>query len=292
MMKLVLSRKGFDLKSGGVPSPILSDGRLHSLPIPGTAEAARITYDDLRVEGYTLGQVARDITRDDSFGARQVHLDPDLRSELLDRDPGWRPMFGQDGAAQRHLEMQGVGEGDLFLFFGWFRKTELRNGRFAYVRGAPNLHVLFGWLQIGEVLKVNADASNVPSWGRRHPHASVGIHRHNTLYIARQTLALGDRSTRVPGAGAFEVFRPELCLTAPEQKRRSHWRLPAWFHPTSGRPPLTYHKMEWRWRLEAGHVILSTVGRGQEFVLDADYYPEAIDWARSTIEGGCATHLT
>ena len=33
-MKVVFSRKGFDSQYGGMPSPILSDGTLLSLPIP------------------------------------------------------------------------------------------------------------------------------------------------------------------------------------------------------------------------------------------------------------------
>jgi len=34
MKRLILSRKGFDAKAGGVASPILRDGRIYSLPIP------------------------------------------------------------------------------------------------------------------------------------------------------------------------------------------------------------------------------------------------------------------
>jgi len=33
-MKIILSRKGFDSKNGGIASPILPDGALLSLPIP------------------------------------------------------------------------------------------------------------------------------------------------------------------------------------------------------------------------------------------------------------------
>jgi hypothetical protein len=33
-MKLILSRKGFDSSTGGIPSPIFPDGRMVSLPIP------------------------------------------------------------------------------------------------------------------------------------------------------------------------------------------------------------------------------------------------------------------
>lgn len=33
-MKVILSRKGMDSEAGGIPSPILPDGTLLSLPIP------------------------------------------------------------------------------------------------------------------------------------------------------------------------------------------------------------------------------------------------------------------
>lgn len=34
IMKIILSRKGFDSENGGYPSPILPDGSLLSIPIP------------------------------------------------------------------------------------------------------------------------------------------------------------------------------------------------------------------------------------------------------------------
>ena len=54
----------------------------------------------------------------------RVHLDPDIDRSADNRLPGWRPALGQTGAAQTHLEGQGVGPGDVFLFFGWFREVE------------------------------------------------------------------------------------------------------------------------------------------------------------------------
>ena len=45
------------------------------------------------------------------------------------------PLFGQVGAAQGHLIKQKVSEGDIFLFFGWFRPVETELGDFKYSRG-------------------------------------------------------------------------------------------------------------------------------------------------------------
>lgn len=44
-MKVVLSRKGMDSRAGGIPSPILPDGTLLSLPIPN--EKSGVPYGDL-----------------------------------------------------------------------------------------------------------------------------------------------------------------------------------------------------------------------------------------------------
>ena len=58
----------------------------------------------------------------------------------------------------------------------------------------------------------------------------------------------------------------------------SNWRLQRWFYPDGNKPPLTYHPDRKRWRRDAHHAYLQSVGRGQEFVLDLAHYPEAIEW--------------
>ena len=45
--------------------------------------------------------------------------------------------------------------------------------------------------------------------------------------------------------------------------------------------PLSYHGRPNRWQLMDDSVQLQTVGRGQEFVLDTDHYPEALTWLRT-----------
>jgi hypothetical protein len=51
---------------------------------------------------------------------------------------------------------------------------------------------------------------------------------------------------------------------------------------------LTYHGEPSRWTPTGQRVRLDAVARGQEFVLDAAHYPEAVDWARSMIATGSA----
>ncbi len=70
-------------------------------------------------------------------------------------------------------------------------------------------------------------------------------------------------------------------LTAPEATTASLWQLPDWFYPRDGEIPLTYHSDPARWRRASGGMRLRAVTRGQEFILDTEQFPEAIDWVGS-----------
>ena len=61
--KLSLSRKGFDSKYGGCPSPIFPDGTMYSLPIPGDDYEEPICYRNLRHGDINIGEVVRDLTK-------------------------------------------------------------------------------------------------------------------------------------------------------------------------------------------------------------------------------------
>ena len=78
-------------------------------------------------------------------------------------------------------------------------------------------------------------------------------------------------------------YDDRLRLTAPGASR-SVWRLPDWFYPSGGRPPLGSHARNLeRWSRTEDGTLLRSVPRGQEFVLDGDFYPEAEPWARGLI---------
>lgn len=278
-MKIILSRKAFDSGAGRVANPILDDGTMLPLPIPD--KTSPIRYEDINLAGHNLGHVASDLTGGRTRADHFAHLDPDLDEPALKREPGWRPLLGQAGAAQSVLGREQVGPGDLFLFFGWFRRASNAGGRYRYVPREPNLHVLWGWLQVGDVVPV--ESGPLPGWMSYHPHLASGrplVADH--LYVARRNLVLDGIELDLPGAGRFPKFKSQLQLTAPGFGR-SNWRLPAWFAPSSDRPPLGYHARSDRWQVHDDHVLLKTVGRGQEFVLDADAYPEAQEWATRLI---------
>ena len=107
-MKLIFSRKGFDSAAGKAPSPII-EGEPISLPIPTT----RRSETSYRCAG--LGKIVEHMTRGRIGGDDLCHEDPMFSKG--------RWAFGQTGAAQSHLERNGVGVGDVFFFSACSRHT-------------------------------------------------------------------------------------------------------------------------------------------------------------------------
>ncbi|MEZ4865105.1 MAG: hypothetical protein R3C14_27565 [Caldilineaceae bacterium] len=287
-MKVILSRKGFDASAGGVASPIFPDGRIVSLPIPDPNGTVR--YDELTWESVALGPLVESLTRGRISRGATAHLDPDIYTTLYPHRPDWRPLFGQDGAAQSHLVNQGVAEGDLFLFFGWFRQVEANGDGYRFVRNAPDQHLLYGWLQVGEVWSGGEWWQTAPSWARYHPHCRAGYTVRNTLYCAAPQLTLPGAHLLLGGAGVFTHYHGQRVLTAPGRKR-AEWRLPRWFYPHNGRPPLSYHSDRTRWTLADDFVHLRSAHRGQEFVLDTTAYPEALPWLSDLLQHSTQSRL-
>ena len=275
-MKIILSRKGFDSGIGGVASPIFPSGDLHTLPIPESLPWSHSKrYRDIQAGGLSLGPIVADLTEGRIQPVRFAHLDPDLDALSISRSAHWRPVFGQAGAAEKHLQNQGVKEGDVFVFYGWFREVELVAGRYRYVKHAPDLHVIFGWLQVEQRFSIDA-LSEIPTWAHGHPHCKRVQYRPiDSVYISPVHLTVPGVEIHRPGAGVFPRFAAELCLTAPGRSR-SIWCLPSWFYPRSS--CLSYHSDMSRWTRGENAVLLRTVGRGQEFVLDCQDYPEAVPW--------------
>ena len=279
-MKIILSRKGFDSSAGGVPSPILPSSRLYSLPIPENPVDSRpdLSYRGMTANGVSAGDLVLDLTRGKVKPDQTPHLDPDLDYNSVPRKAGWKPLFGQAGAAESHLQKNGVKEGDIFLFFGWFRKVELVKGVYRYISNAPDLHVIFGWLQIERRIDVGP-CKEIPDWAMDHAHCVRTKHSNpDVIYISRETMHLPFHGIDKSGAGLFGKFDPRLCLTMQNQNR-SIWQLPGWLRLEDGKKKgLSYHRSAKRWTVQNDFTRLATVGRGQEFVLDCDEYPEALDW--------------
>ena len=273
-MKLILSRKGFDSSFGGCASPIFEDDTFVSLPIP--EKSSRLRYSDIGGK-QRIGSIVEDLTSRSNKALKasdHVHLDPDLWFDSLPRKPGWRPLFGQAESAQSHLDNYGVGPGDIFLFFGWFRRVEECHGRLRFKVGEPDVHMFFGWLEVDAISRLWKDTCQTPEWASEHPHIGA-TYTKNTIYVAAKT-------ETTYHAGVFRSYSDELVLTTPG-KSRSQWRLPKWFYPAQRNSVLSYHSAPSRWTSYNNYTDLNSVGRGQEFILDTADYPEAVDWARSLI---------
>lgn len=276
-MKLILSRKGFDSSAGGAPSPIFPDGRMVSLPIPD--KSSSITYGDISYKGGSLGSLVADLTGGRIPPHYRAHIDPDLVADSMPRLPGWRALFGQTGQAQSHLRNNDVGPGDLFLFFGLFRNVEKVNGLYAWVRDSRPRHVIWGWLQVAEVLHLGHAHPHGYNWAEYHPHFNRGPDPNNVVYIGQRHIDIDGLTERLPGAGAFSQFSLGRQLTASTAENVTTWELPGWFCPGENQQPLTYHADPQRWQKGDARTVLKSVARGQEFVLNCDEYPEAIQWA-------------
>ncbi len=281
-MKVILSRKGFDSAAGGYPSPyFVESGRLLSFPIPEDGENSintGKTYSDLV---YDESSTYLDIMKQlglKNFEGRYTHLDPDVNSNVLNnRTRDWRGIFGQCSSAQAHLKNKGVKSGDLFLFFGWFRDAVNTYNGYKYVSGTDK-HIIWGYLQVDEVQEIEHE-KDYETWKIEHPHYYYRNREQNTGYIAKQKLSF---APNLPGYGTFN-FKDDLVLTKKNQKKRSVWRLPQYFHPSFG-TTMSYHESIYNksnkpiWELYDDHCILNSVGRGQEFVIEGN--DQIIEWAK------------
>ena len=233
-MKIVFSRKGFDSSAGGGPSPIV-DGVPVTLPIPAYGTMSNRSYRDLGLHEHAAVASRGRVCADDL-----CHHDPMFL-------PGGQAMLGQVGAAQSHLEGQGVGPGAVFLFFGLFREGSAR----------PH-HRIFGCMTVHRLRPMadldRQEVDRLRALGM--PHA-FGAHGPN------DTLWQG------PGRRA-RAASPALRLTVAEGPP-SLWTVPPWL----GQVGLTYHRKAERWLPDNR---LQSAPLGQEFVADIGDRANAHAW--------------
>ncbi len=263
VMKIILSRKGFDSEFGGQPSPILPDGTLLSLPIPSKHES--IFFKELAHKGKSYYDIIKELDSDSKIKEKYTcHLDPDLRGDIYSRPYFWQPLFGQADTAQSHLNSQGVGKGDLFLFFGTFRQTEEIDGKLHYEKKSKEKHVIFGYMQIGAV---HNDCMLFPKEISYHPHATPLFteRKNNCIYAATNELSLIPSKK---GAGCFE-FDKKLILTK-EGYSKSRWALPDFFKTID----ISYHTKD-----SFKDEYFQSAAKGQEFVMNAD--EKVLEWVKN-----------
>ena len=268
-MRVVLSRKGFDSKYGGYPSLILPDGRLISLPIPNGEDSIR--YSELKLDDrQTYYDLMKELGMEGFDPKSTCHLDPDIYETVINRHKNWKPLFGQIGPSQRHLKHQNISVGDLFLFFGWFRRTTYENGKLIFGPNGPNLHVIFGYMQIGKIITTYS-LHDWDKWMRYHPHVKLKrrkMNKTNSIYVAKDRLSF---NKNLPGASPLR-FNEKLVLTK-KGYSRSKWNLnPRIFKNLK----ISYHPNPWR------KGFFQSAHRGQEFVIEEN--TEVNSWVRNIIE--------
>lgn len=244
-MRIVFSRKGFDSSAGGGPSPIV-DGVPISLPIPDGKGLSHTTYGDLG-----LADHAAKASRGKLGAGDLCHHDP----MFLDADDGRGTCaFGQTGAAQTHLERQGVTLGDVFVFFGLFADE---------TTGEPH-HRIFGYLRVEAIHRLSEGAPRA-LLDLGHPHA-LGMHGSNDV------IWCGEGRT---AARASEALRLTVPGGPPSLWRRSDWLR---------RGGLSYHDRADRWlRAKDGQRRLKSVARGQEFVANIARRKAPRDWLEDVL---------
>ncbi len=283
-----------DAQCGGLPSPVLClpDGTHRFFPLPIPYVHSDLHYSSLcLLDGFTAWDFIKDVAP--NYKQHQTcHLDPDLiKAYLPGRHQKWQPAFGQVAQAQTHLENNGIGPGDLFLFFGWFQFAEIRNGKFSYRRTADypaGFHAIYGWLQVDEIYKPNGDA--IPDWLHCHPHVQQQKHGvfkklNNTIYTASKFFYSAEAPFSKPGAGWFR-FSENLILTKKGQPARTVWKLPETLHPDNG-ISLSYHSAK-SWLREPGATILRSASQSQEFIVTEDRNGAAAAWALDAVQSRAA----
>jgi len=275
-MKIIFSRKGFDSAYGGYPSPILPDNKLISLPIPSND---KISYSELNFnKRNTYYDLMKNLNSKIKFNGKwfpitkntTCHLDPDIFLNIKKRSKDWKPLFGQISAAQTHLTNQNVEVNDIFLFFGWFKKTIYIKNKLFFDQNESNhgIHIIFGYFQIGQILNI-IDNKKVPKWMEYHPHTckTRRIISNNTIYIAREKISW---DKNISGAGVFN-FNPNLVLTK-KGFSRTKWELPLFFKKVN----ISYHPKNC-WKKN----YFQSMARGQEFVTEEN--EKITKWAMQII---------
>ena len=209
-MKVILSRKGFDSSNGGIPSPIMPDGTLLSMPIPLKDE--NVAYTDIQWNDISYADILHQLNPKREYD--KCHLDPDIRDVRKKHIEGWVPAFGQMGAAQGKLRNAGIETGDLILFFGWFRGVEKKEEGYHFIPrknedfyAGSDLHVIFGYMQIGQII---SDQEQIKKY-YWHPHSTDAhtVNANNALYLPAEKLSF---LPSVKGYGTLG-FRKDRVLT-------------------------------------------------------------------------------
>ena len=262
-MKIILSRKGLDSSAGGKPSPIMKNGQIFSIPIPTNDINSPHRYSEVVINDINAADLLSIVGAKKLHANTNCHFDPILKFNI--------GLFGQAGNAQRELDKLEVGEGDLFLFFGWFRDF--------YSCKKADYHHLFGWLQVDQVIRGSKQIRKFcEAIEIAHPHACLDEKRfkYNTLFVSNPESTLKFLGLDTRGHGLFAQTNNKLILTE-RGRTRSNWYMPKKYFSPSLNPNLFENRL--RWSSQSSNRV-KCAGYGQEFVISTLRNPSVKDWAR------------
>jgi hypothetical protein len=265
MKKIIFSRKGFDSSAGGIASPIFPDFTLFSIPIPSDDREDEQNYKDLAFsyKQESIADILNDLSKKSivkqgytsscNYKTQRCHHDPmHIQTEEYDGI-----VFGQYDRAAGHLRNKKVSEGDIFLFYGWFKEVEKNSDTWQYKQKAKDLHLIWSYMVVGEVYSIETPQQReqllkTHPFLKEHPHMKIEkdkTTKTNTLYLSKEYKY-------------FNYSQNRILTDTKEYKGRSNWRLPKYFNQPQA---FSYLK---KFHDNDNDTNVSFRGYGQEFVLD------------------------
>lgn len=196
----------------------MPDGTLLSMPI---MDSSGIPFSDIAWNDMTYADILKQLNPNGTYF--KCHVDPDIRKNRVNPINGWRPAFGQCQATEGQLRNAKVEPGDIFLFFGWFRRVEETAEGYRYVKRSKadfyagnDLQVIYGYMQVSEKI-TDQELIRKYYW---HPHSS-DVHTglvNNVLYLPTGKLSM---APKLKGNGTLD-YRSDRVLTM-AGKGRATW---------------------------------------------------------------------
>ncbi len=263
MQKIILSKKGFDTKNGGFPSPVFPDGTMFSIPIPSRLNEETYSNLNFKYRCSAIGEILNDLTNksiiinsrrknaDYTEAKFRCHYDPQVINDYF--------TLGQTGSALGHLNNNKVDKGDIFVFYGLFRKVEFNNNRWQY-NGNP-FHCIFAYMKVEDVIKVNNKKFNIKKYPflENHPHLQPDFldkFPHSKIYIGNTFKY-------------FKFDKKRILTDMDNYNGVSYWKLPVNFDFTEH---ITFiQKME----VKDNSCYIHHKGYGQEFVISTEKLPSS-----------------
>jgi len=278
-MKIIFSRKVFDTYSGGFPNPIFENNRIFSIPIPDKKTSFK--YSDIKdtYKEIPITEILNDITGKRIRSGKKLYKEfnyskTDFRAH---NDPFFYKgqsiegyFFGQQGNVQSELRNRDVTKGDVFLFFGIFQRVNSKRKKWIYDKNFPPCHVIFGWMQIGEVVDLT-DNKNVEKLLRKylflkeHPHIECKeFYKNNTIYIPSYKLIIDGKPVYNKGSGKF-LFKESRILNNSNTPKLTEWKLPYYLSDEKA-----FLNKRLKFKTTNDKYCILKVQRGQEYIYDLD----------------------